>query len=613
MRYNFAYLLVLFFTVILAQRRAQVNELDEDDECIKGLYNYTNHFLGNESIVNLFMYTGKEANDLGDHKNCVKKRGNYLIANFKQPNQSTVSLGLCVPLSCNETHMGNFNKTLVDVINGMLKKYTFEESDVNVYNPEIANKDLYETKLAYITFGIVVVLAVLILIGAIKSNEKLSSCFSLFENASLLFNDKVRVEDVMNGIRVLAMFWIIIGQSLIITLKAPVYNIEEVQDIIRKERRYVLFITAPWAVDVFLCISGFFSAISSYKTLKKDDIGAIGILLLCPYRYLRLISIYMIGMLTSYFIVPILNNGPIYSRIEELKRNCDPSNNWDFIILNNFVNIFNLCLNWTWYLGLDFQFFLLAPFLTLLFIKVPKKGYILVISLIGVSIMLQVILAIAYNLNIYHIIDDHKVRDDLYEVIVTKPYCRIDVYLLGMITGWLYLTNAFSALKDSACKRWFLYLMGTTLMVVMFFTYFEFYNSSPKLIAFSSIYMALSKFLFVMGLLMIVYPALLGKCRGSIFLSIEFWTPLAKSTYSAYIFHFIIFMFYIMTLEEGVFFSFHKLVRNATDVLVLTYLLALLLTLLVDLPLRRLWKRVLELEKLQALTEEENLIAEDNN
>eukprot|EP00826_Nyctotherus_ovalis_P006640 TRINITY_DN11591_c0_g1_i4.p1 TRINITY_DN11591_c0_g1~~TRINITY_DN11591_c0_g1_i4.p1 ORF type:complete len:629 (+),score=144.85 TRINITY_DN11591_c0_g1_i4:86-1972(+) len=617
MQYKSICLAVHLLALVFTQTYAEPT-----DECIKGLQDYANHFLRDKSIISLFMYTGKEANDLGDHKNCVKNYGNYLVANFKKTHVPTVSLGLCVPLSCNTTHMQNYKETLVSIINNMLTEYNFTEQEASVYDPSALNKSVSGIGPGFYTLCALFLIVLLLLVaGQIRgrpqhspSQQNALDCFNFVNNASALFCDKAHPEDFTNGLRVVAMMWVIVGQSLMVTLKAPMYNLEEVEKVVRRERLFGIIVTAPWAVDVFLCISGFFSSISAFHALKEKK-SVLTVLKLYLYRYLRLVPIYGLGIMISIFVIPILNNGPIYSRVAELRSNCSTNVYWNFLMLNNFISVSKLCLSWSWYVALDFQLSLIAPLLTLLFLKSSKAGYISVVGVIGVSILLQVILAVVYNLNIYHILDSHRVRQDLFEIILTKPYCHIDTYLLGMLAAWLYLThdsvNEF--LKKSRCARYVLYVFGVAATCTTFFTFPSFYNSSPKLIAFSSIYMALSRLLFVLGLLAALYPALLGKCRGSVVLSIEFWGPLAKSTYSAYIFHFTLFMFYVMTLEEGVFFSFHKLVRNAVDVVVLMYIAAVVLTLLVDLPLRRFWKHVLNLRREEKLNTTECLINEEGD
>jgi len=58
------------------------------------------------------------------------------------------------------------------------------------------------------------------------------------------------------------------------------------------------------------------------------------------------------------------------------------------LFINNFSKI-PTCMGWLWYLGLDWQCYLLTPFLLYLLEKRPRFGIFLLIIMIGGSIFIR--------------------------------------------------------------------------------------------------------------------------------------------------------------------------------------------------------------------------------
>ena len=148
------------------------------------------------------------------------------------------------------------------------------------------------------------------------------------------------------------------------------------------------------------------------------------------------------------------------------------------------------------------------------------------------------------------------------------------------------------SIKNSAALRYSLYVIGFALMLLVVWIHPQFYMYEPLPVPVGAIYTILGRPAFVVGLMLIIYPALLGKCRGSVLLSNEFWACLARSTYCAYMLHLIILQYYIATLEEGIFFTVHKIILNALDVVVITYILSFVITLLYESPVVQLSKLI---------------------
>ena len=116
--------------------------------------------------------------------------------------------------------------------------------------------------------------------------------------------------NVLNGVRVLSICWVITGHSFGFTAMAPVANSMNL------ERVYtdVLFSIVPagmYAVDSFFYLSGFLSCylLTSKMYPKK---GKISLPLLYFHRYYRLIFPIVFCTLLMMYFMKYLGDGPIY-------------------------------------------------------------------------------------------------------------------------------------------------------------------------------------------------------------------------------------------------------------------------------------------------------------
>jgi len=611
---------------------------ENSTECVQDFHRYTNNFLSEKTFINLILYTGKGLNDLGDHKNCAKKSGNYLVIDCKHNGKPAISIGGCVPEKCNPQDLYIFNHEIAINVNKMQEKYIFNESDIEIYSPKKRAENAQKiTPGVIITAFLLVILLIMQIIGyylsknknqeydTLKAQEnssnssKILQIFDLSRNAEKLFYGENPINsnlDVFNGLRFLAMIWIIFGQTLKLFMTVPVYNFDKIEDTIKNNIWFNIFTSAPLAIDVFLLISGFFAFMNCKKIMyPNDEFNTFEIKpVLCLYlaRFLRILPIYLIAFMITNYILPILHDGPIFSRVQNLQNNCESSWIYNFLLINNFVGASEsrICMNWTWYISLDFQYFLIAPFIVYLFMKGKFKGLISTFLLIGLIIAAQIIVLNNNEINL-NIFDSISLENEFKEFTI-KPYTRFCPYLIGMVIAWMYSSQKFSSLNENIKTRdlcrYLMYLFGLFIILIIIITRNNFYNSDTKSDFSILFYVICGKLVFIIGIVLLIYPAILGKARGLIILSLEFWSPLAKSTYSVYMLHYVLLNFYAMTLEEGVFITWAKMVQNSFDNIVLSYMVGIMLTILIDYPIRNLIKSSIK-DKLEnrEITEKTNI------
>lgn len=94
------------------------------------------------------------------------------------------------------------------------------------------------------------------------------------------------------------------------------------------------------------------------------------------------------------------------------------------------------CLPWTWYLANDFQFFLLLPLLTQLYLDKSRRQtfYYALAGLVGCCTVVQMGVILANSLSVSYF----TYNDEYWTVYYVKPYSRLPVFLIGVIAGCSY-------------------------------------------------------------------------------------------------------------------------------------------------------------------------------
>ena len=623
----------------------------QGDECISDIQKYMNNFMSETTVLNLFIYTGKALNELGDFRNCQKNKGYFVVVGIQIAEVPVFVVGGCLPPKCDVAYLSQYKGLIVDYFNKLQNSTVFTEENVLLYNPAERNQELARVTLGTIlSFMLVIIAGVAGIIAlvidyrdelmkgeakvevAVKEAKKeikneeepprslarnILSCFNLGKNASSLFFGANKIDknlDVLHGLRVFAMIWIIFGHSLIEFLLVPMFNMEDIQEQLKNSRYLAIFTAGTLAVDIFFMLSAFLATLACMQAFAKEENRKVSsVLMLYLQRYIRLLPIYVMSILIAMYIMPTLHDGPIYTRITLLKQNC--SSNWIFNLLyvNNFLKLDDVCLAWTWYLSNDFQFFLIVPLISILYYKSPKAAFLALAGIVAVSAIIQVVIMNAYELDLY--IFDQQVQKDLYSYYYVKPYCRINTYIMGIFAAWMYMaskdkkytnglfTRLNDSLKESKVVRYPLYFVGIGLILLIIFVYPDFYMHGRASLTAATVYTVLGRPAFIFGVLLIVYPGILGKCRFCAILSNELWRFMAKPTYTVYMIHLIVFAFYVSSLEEGTYFRMYRVMLNAFDVMLISYIAASVLTLLFESPVILLSKMFLSEKKEKKLEE----------
>jgi len=104
---------------------------------------------------------------------------------------------------------------------------------------------------------------------------------------------------------------------------------------------------------------------------------------------------------------------------------CNESWWWNVLFINNFRS--PICLTWTWSIAVEWQMYLISPFVVLFVSWRPRYSILFLSSIALLSIFLYVLLDLYTGV----ISPD----SDFVEIVYTKPYTRMFAYFYGMIVA----------------------------------------------------------------------------------------------------------------------------------------------------------------------------------
>lgn len=199
---------------------------------------------------------------------------------------------------------------------------------------------------------------------------------------------------------------------------------------------FSLVISAELAVDIFFWLSAF---LSSYYLLIKmnDNDGNIGSYLKIYFaRIARLWPLYCFALLFFWkFLVLFGGDGPMFYMYETASE-CGKYWMWHLLFINNLIpwTAKDTCMNWTWYLANDMQFFLIIPLLVTLYYRKRQVFSILMAGIAFISVVIQMCVILANSLSVSYF----TYKDEYWSIYYVKPYARIPGCLIGVLCGCTY-------------------------------------------------------------------------------------------------------------------------------------------------------------------------------
>merc|ERR1719329_1564349 len=388
----------------------------------------------------------------------------------------------------------------------------------------------------------------------LPKQSKLVSAFSMVGETGtikkLFEMPAYKPTDSLNGLRVLSMAWIILGHTFIMPQGISGYRNQE--DIAltplnshaaETNPLFQIIITSQISVDTFFFLSAF---LLSYLTLKELRNGKVNVCAATILRYVRLTPSLALVMLVFYKIWIFFGYGPFAVQLQDsIVSRCDESWWTEITYSMTFMDSDKVCMGWSWYLGDDMIFFIIAMLILPIYHRNRRLGWFSVLVLTAISFGVTTFLIFKHNLNVYAFGKQYK---DFSYWVYSKPYTRIPAYFVGMMAAWVLdqmegrgITRETRPTTRSASMK---ATMAASLagllcifLVLIPSTDFGFHKESWGNFA-NAVFVNLSRPVWAACwsvIAILCYYDYLPMVNG--FLSHRFWTPLARLTYGAYLVH----------------------------------------------------------------------------
>ncbi len=524
-----------------------------------------------------------------------------------------IQLGFCGPAECSSEDYGATSRDLARILNKTLSGLVPAGLQPSIQPKDVTFTDVLQAHVEGRSIGPGFILTIAVTLGIVaicvaactavrwhdsrqeKSADmketvwlRVARCCDLGRNYTKLVTTNEESHDmslkVFDGVRVLAIVWIVVGHSFNTAYIIPQVNPMRPIEMLSEFAMAHLY-NSSYTVDVFFFLSGFFLAYIALQQFVRKTFT--------PMIYLhRLIRLYPVMLLVYFWSVHVVQgfgDGPIFApRYQQDAVQCSRCWPYIFLFLYSFrPDNFN-CIGWVWYLANDFQFFAVTSPLLWLVNRRPKWGLMAIVAVILGSYITQFVLAMQFGLHANSFNMGAKYERIYYQA----PWARCPPYFIGVLFGYLYLRHkkeglfVFTAVKNSRSVQYVCQFVG---MLGMFFVVHGLYwvqkyaDTLPRI--FDLLYLVFSRSMFVVLMTIFLLPSILGAGSSArSILASRTMLVLSKLTYSQYMCHLLIIFYFAFTSCRALVFEYRALAFKACQFIVMGYIMAAGMYLFVELP-----------------------------
>ena len=428
----------------------------------------------------------------------------------------------------------------------------------------------------------------------IKFLKDIILSFSLYKTipAIMATHQPASAVTSINGIRVISMFWIILGHTFAAgigygNISASFANIQEVSETVQKRFLFQLVDSFNYSVDSLFVLSGLLVSYLSIKEIDRYQ-GKFPFTSFYVHRLLKLSPAYYLAVFLSFKVLPHVGSGPIWLFMDDVNH-CEKYWWTNILYINNFypISFLNGCYPVTWYMADVMQFFIISPIFLLLLYHCWQIGFSTMGCIMLASIAIIGTLSGILNLNANINESNAQSQQNYYNILYTKPYCKINAYLIGVLLGFVLYKKwrVKSNLWIRICFYSFMLIIAIGCCLLIVFGRYKTWNGHPFTKAENIMYFMFSHTVFSIGIALMVYV-----CHNDFggvinkFLSWSFWIPLSHLNYSAYLFHPMVITVMYSTERFRFIYTDWLLIILSGSAVVLSYSLALIVAVTVEYP-----------------------------
>ena len=425
--------------------------------------------------------------------------------------------------------------------------------------------------------------------------------FSLYKTVPMILATKQSPSAItsINGIRVMSMFWVIICHTHFwVLVLEGIDNSRYVLSDVAPRFTFQVITNGFFSVDSFFFLSG---VLATYLTLREmaRRKGSFPILMYYIHRYLRLTPTLVFVMFFAWFLTVHLADGPIYNRTvgegSAFYEGCEKYWWTNILYINNLYPVSSKgCMNWLWYLANDMQFFIVAPLMIVpLFHSLPV-GLVCVSLFLAGSFAATGVISGYYNIqaNMFASLLYSYVPDKNIDWIYVRPYHRIPPYIVGIVLGYLLYRKA----RLPFGKQWnrlgysILWVLAAVVCMSTLFGLYPTWHDHVPSLAENVIYLMFSSFAWGVGLAFVVFSCHNGYGGViNVFLSMKFWIPLSRLTFSAYLIHPVVLtVIFFSSSRQPFHYTDIAMAVYAAGAVVISYGIAAIIATCVEFPLANL-------------------------
>ncbi|CAH0392931.1 unnamed protein product [Bemisia tabaci] len=421
--------------------------------------------------------------------------------------------------------------------------------------------------------------------------------FSLIRNGEALLKTTPPglMLDSIQGIRVLSTLAVFFYHQAVFYNYAANINHSEVFHKLTHNVLGVTQLNGVLAVDCFFLMGGTVLAFGFLRERKAHI--QFSYFKHALYRYLRITPVYFYVILIDMTVFYDIGSGPFWNTFAAgLKESC--RNYWwaNVLYINDYYNGGGACLGYTWYLGADMKFYLVAPLFLFALLKDRRCGIILIIftCLASCAYIFSMTYIHDYPWTLTINVDYRDAEKGHYQNDIYLPaHARLSPYMIGLLLGYLLNRHKEEKIEMSYWTRAFGWTIAIIVLVSIPYglAYYYWFGSGPLL---SALYSSLHRPLFVLAISWIIFVSDQGY-GGPInaFLSSKPFQILSRLSFSFYLIHSFCMEYDYGTKRTAGYFSYYNMLQASIFHIIILLPFAAVLSLTLEYPIIHLSKLLL--------------------
>eukprot|EP00411_Alexandrium_monilatum_P121487 CAMPEP_0175648046 /NCGR_PEP_ID=MMETSP0097-20121207/8135_1 /TAXON_ID=311494 /ORGANISM="Alexandrium monilatum, Strain CCMP3105" /LENGTH=809 /DNA_ID=CAMNT_0016953963 /DNA_START=42 /DNA_END=2471 /DNA_ORIENTATION=+ len=322
-----------------------------------------------------------------------------------------------------------------------------------------------------------------------------------------------------------------------------------------------------YGVDSFFVLSGLLCSYGlGQKVFSKPESRSPGRFILMYVRFvvsrwLRLVPLEMFCIFFCLYMLPQMGSGLLWNMDLPQGRHCFDTTGatsgcesmwWtNLLFIQDLDQYLNKCFPITWYLAVDFQLHLTAPFFSLIYSVDRRLGWALLMAAMTTCVTISMVMTHDFGWVPEILAGSMKHYSEKFYF---KPWCRAPAFLVGIALGWLWPSflerykGRHETIRGRFCS-FLLALLGIFLCCVATFGRAAFFQCdilscmdmerSPVSRWLQYLWGGFSILTWCVGLGIVMVLCFQGRFLPLFqdFLCLEVWQPIAKLTYAAYLIH----------------------------------------------------------------------------